>query len=510
MRSDIMTSIHLPKASRLFAGNRLPTFGLLTLLPLVCATAAAAQVPECPGDSTVVACVRARIAKVPELRDEARRALVTQVSTTLEELATGPNVSGNTAGSAIFDFIPRFAGALVTEDVTGGLPVVDLRFNAPVGSGERGVRFTLQGGATLHQATVFTPLADSVAAHPGAELGAQLKDGDDASVFLAANVEGQHVGRALAPHASVVRGFEMEHMEKRTPKADSLLLARFDSIGRELTPQALDPSKRLLPECAPQFTTFKRDSLQVGCLLPAVRSLIESDLNRALPAPTTTAEEDSALAVFARLVNNQPQVNTYVEYRTREDVVGPKEWGARGRIEFGLTSVNTLRDWAARNDTTCRGGITMTCLQTYMRRPRVRHALARSLRMWVAGEVVRRVGYELEVSNGAVHVDLEPSTYFSVAGGIGSYLGEITRSEDRLDIQARYAVPHNDPLRYRRAIVSAFYTLELNGETAGVIGVTWANPSEFRNHRERRLHVDLGLTYKFNPNESDEDDESEM
>jgi hypothetical protein len=152
----------------------------------------------------------------------------------------------------------------------------------------------------------------------------------------------------------------------------------------------------------------------------------------------------------------------------------------------------------------------MTCLQTYMRRPRVRHALARSLRMWVAGEVVRRVGYELEVSNGAVHVDLEPSTYFSVAGGIGSYLGEITRSEDRLDIQARYAVPHNDPLRYRRAIVSAFYTLELNGETAGVIGVTWANPSEFRNHRERRLHVDLGLTYKFNPNESDEDDESEM
>lgn len=470
---------------------------------LLCARPGAAQEPVCGDGQTLRECVSTQITQFGQRRGTVRNSLVTGVASALEELAAGPNVGANTAGSAIHDFIPRFSGALVTEDVTGGLPVVDVRFNAPLGSDSASLRFTLQGGATFHQATAFTPLMDSVAEEERGGLGGDLKDGDDASVFVAGNLESRSWGRSLAPHRGMIRQLAAELVTSAAMLDTTALHRRFSEIGAALTPASLDASRRFLPECAGQFTGFDSRTLPMVCLNQDARRTIESALSQALPAKTSIQEkaENEAFGILARLINNQPQFNADVEYRTREDVVGPTEWTGRARLEFGFTNVNSLR-------ASCPGGdtITVRCLQDYTDRRGVRRALARNLRMWVAGEAIRRSEYGIALPGTTRRLEMEPAMYYSVLAGAGGYLGEITRSVDRLDVQARYAFPHDDPFRQSRAIVSAFYTLKLGGETGGVVGVTWTSRPEFRGHDERRVHVDLGLTYKVNPHEEQDEE----
>lgn len=458
----------------------------------------------------------------------------------LQRKAAGPNVSEDLAQSAIRDFLPRFAGTLLTSDPTEDLHAVDFRFNAPVGRSGRG-RLTLQGGVTLHQAELYAPLVDSVPesirAASRERLQKELEDGDDATAFVTINLESRSIGRDFANQQDLVDRLAIAIADSARSRIGDPpnAINDFGAFSPKLgLPASIDPARRLDPVCMNVTVNPPRprsgSRLPVSCLTPAVRAELETLLT---PVAQQTARmeltmgsllSNSGFDRISELVNNQPQVNFSAEYRSRLEMVGPNEFAGRARVEMGFANMNGLRRHCVREimaDTALHSAliqrdsanrdepVNLACLRSYTQLPSTRSRLARSDRLWFAGEVRYRPEYDVSLPEDSVDFTLGSGVGFGVSGGYGRYLGSADaddKDRDRIDLHVSYDFADGEDLRQSRLLAGVFYTLRISGNASGVVGLTWANKPEFVEGADRQLGANLGLSYKFNRGKEDGQD----
>lgn len=479
---------------------------LLASLPLA---PAAAQTPVCQDDQTLDACFAARV----NAAAQALRADLRPTRQALAEKTTGANVDDELAASAIRDFLPRFAGALLTPASTDDLPAVDLRFNTPLARGRRGAGLSGQGGVTIHRAELFSPLIDSIPeglrSDARKRLDDELEDGDDFTAFVALNVESASLGRSFAPHADLLNGLATAlvaplgaRFAASEDEQDSWLMSFTGGLRK---PADLNPDH---PECEFITPDTDRGLWPVRCLSPARRDTFETWL-RAVALREAAAQvlaesrlRDAGYDRLASLVNNQPQVIVQGAYRSRVGVVGPNEWSGMLRWERGFANMNGLRR-ALRRDTAGReirtGADSLTAFRGYL--DRNARTLARGDRVFVEAEVRHRPRYRFALAEDSARIDLDAATGFGARVGYGAYVGSVNRQDgrDRIDLHVSYDwASDDDALRQSRWLAGAFYTVKIAGGASGVVGLAWSDRPEFVGGADRRLHANLGLTYKFN------------
>jgi hypothetical protein len=485
-----------------------------------------AQQPLCSNTELVSACFTRLVAAAKNVQPPQADAPARDAEDELQKKATGPNVAENLARSAIRDFLPRFAGTLLSSDPSSDLSALDLRFNAPTGSGgRRRFGFTLQGGLTLHSAELFAPLVDSIPASirdvSKKRLQDELEDGDDATAFTSLNVESRRLGRnfrnqqALVDHVAAAIAAEADRITKHEQQVK--MQAFLDFSRRLGQMESIDPARlddaRCVDVTRNPVVPLQAGRIQVGCLTSDLRSDLESllgPLSHAQAARVLTMERvlgENGFDRLADLVNNQPQLNVSVEYRTRVRTVGPDEWAGKIRFETGFANMNGLRRHCPGADPPAPGRVgvevdgLLRCLREYTRAPGVTRSLARSDRLWFEGEVRFRPSYHAVLEDDSVDFTLGPATGFGVSGGYGRYLGSATGrkdSRDRIDLHLSYDYSDGEVFRHSRFLAGASFTLKVSGNVSGVMGLAWSNRPEFVDGADRRLHANLGLSYKFN------------
>lgn len=480
---------------------------LLLAAPL---TAQASRV--CEGTETIGRCfdrlggtlpaAETDTAQTTQARSDIREALLKKL--------TGLSLPASGAESAVRDFLPRFAAALLLPGLTESPGAFGGRLNLPLHDGVLfDLGMTLQPEVVFHRAEVFARALDSVPEAARAGVRERLEGGlgefDDVSLGGALNLENRRIGRSFAPHRETVDALARSIVGARFDGRRQRLLDDFQNFVATLDASTIDPARQDARECANLTDT---DALRVDCLRPASRDALERAL---APAARSTADARAAAVAemertgftrLADLVNNQPQFNVGVTYRSRSEVVGPSEWKAQARFELGFANMNGLRRLCRGADGP--GSVTADCLARYLRHDGVRRSLNRGDRAWTAVELNHRPRYSLALADDGVALALGTATTLGVSGGYGAYFGRVEDGDgrDRLDVQARYDFTRDDALRQDRLVATAFYTLRLSDQSAALLGVTWANRPEFvGDDVTRKLRANLGVTYKLHRKE---------
>lgn len=432
----------------------------------------------------------------------------------LREKTTGPSLpSVAEAASAIQDFLPKLAAALITPAAGEGPQALGLKANLPFNDG---ILFnwgmTAQLGATFHDPQPFAPLVDSIPAglRDGARerLAAGLEPYDDVGLRAALNLENRRLGRSLRSHQDVVRSLAREVLQplasgRRADRRASTITEFVIAVRTLVDSAAVLDARRRAPECSLE----DRSNVRLDCLAPATRAQVDArirQIGRVSEAWRAAAVErirESGFSRLAQLVNNQPQLSLAAEGRVRRDVVGPDEWRGRGRFEMGFANMNGLRRHCGAQ------GIRAACLQTYTESPAVRRSLARGDRVWAEVDAARRMAWDVRLPGDSVELSLEEATSFTVAGGYGAYFGNVEDGDnrDRFDLQGRYDLTGDDPLRQDRFVATAFYTRRVSGQASAVLGLTWANRPEFLGEVDRKFGAHLGFSYKLHQQDAEEE-----
>lgn len=511
------------------------------LASLAFAAPAEGQTPVCEDTEMVEGCFERLLKAVTTAGRSQSAASSAEENEELNGKATGPNLNENLAQSAIRDFLPRFAGSFITSDPTKDLRAVDFRFNTPMGRNGSGPRLTLQGGVTVHAAELYAPLVDSI---PGSireasrdRLEKELEDGDDATGFITLNPESRRVGRDFANHQQTVDALAATIRDSALvrigpPPAAVGAFGPFSLVlGDTLS---IRPDRRTDPACMVVTEQPKRprSTLPVSCLTDQVRTEMETlftPMTRytgALELTIGMLLTNSGFDRISDLVNNQPQVNVSAEYRSRLGVVGPNEWTGRLRWERGFYNMNGLRTYCrarlntgtaqppagaeptvtASEDTSVAAPapadpVTLACLDGYTTEVATPERMARGDRLWIAAEVRYRPEYDISLPEDSVAFSLDTGVGFGISGGYGRYLGSAEEDEDdrdRIDLHVSYDFADGEDLRQRRILAGVFYTLRINANASGVVGLAWANKPEFVGGADRQLGANFGLSYKFN------------
>jgi hypothetical protein len=449
--------------------------------------AAAQEEPEltCAGTLTVAECFRAMLGEYTEGQGEAVDDEVTRAT-------TGAQAETDAVSTAVRDFLPRVAGALLLPGVDEDRKGLSLRLNRQLGA------VSLQLGADLNDPTLYGALVEgipeSIRAASTERLESQLEDQDDVTLSVALNLEGTEVGRSLGPHRNEVSRLVSDLAD--VPEA--LQADAFATLPRTLIlgfAGARLPEKQSEPACA---ADLRADQVALDCLRPSYADSLRAALsarataNLAIGQRRAAALQAPAFVAIAQLLNNQPQLNGTFTYHHRDDLVGPDEWSFTLRGEMGRYNLNWLRG-------RCGAGLTADCLLREMTPERL-DALAQGARAWFSAEGSLREAYDLALAADSVNLHLDEALELTFKGGYGQYFGRL--SEDgtrrpRVDVEVGYVLQRDDAAHNSRATASLSYTHPFSSTAAGVFGVRWANEAEFLDDVDRNLTATLGVTYKL-------------
>lgn len=451
-------------------------WGLIFCTYLFSPLPAQAQLTQtCPGTVTIGECLK-RLMGENVVKEETVKA------TTGADLASG-NVS-----SAIRDFLPRIAGAVLRpgleEDRTG----LALHFNQHIASA------TAQFGVELNKPGLYAPLLDSVPKSSRDatkdRLEKSLKDQDDLSATVALNWESQRLGRTFAPHRAAFSLLVAE-IAKAGGVNDILALGSMNEL--DVTGKVL-PARRADPACGGDGNAAH---VQLDCYLPAfadsVRSALRTEAEGLLARRELRrgAMANAGLDAISALLNNQPQLNLSASYHYRDNLVGPREVKASLRYESSSRNLNWLGGKCPQ--------LTPECFTPLMRDPETRDAIARAARVWFEGSFVYRPAHDIALPAELVALAEKRSFEANFGLGYGQYFGELAEgtSRPRIDMDGSYRHQLTGDVRTNRAIAKIAYTQPLSDALSGVFGVAWANKPEYLGEVQKAVSATLGLTYKL-------------
>jgi hypothetical protein len=428
----------------------------------------------CPDTVTVGACFRLLLGE-GDVTDATTRA------------TTGAEVASGKAGSAIRDFLPRLAGALLFPGISNDEGALALRFNQRLGAA------TAQVGVELNRPQLYPPILNLATPYAAAgvreRLEPRLDTQDDATATLALNLESTRFGRTFAPHRAAVSALVgvIAQAGGIDDAAGLGALNELDFSGK------LDPARRDAEACS----SANSAQVQLGCYLPAfadsVRDALRAEAGVLLSRRDVrrAAIADAGLDIVSMLLNNQPQLNLTAAYRHRDELAGPDALTASLRYEHGLRNLN----WLHRRCAT----LTAECFNSVVRDARTREAIARAARLWVQTDLAFRPTYDLRLPVESILYRESSSLEVRAAGGYGQYFGRLAEGtrRARLDIDASYLHQVDDDTRNNRLIARVAYTQPVTEGLAAVFGAVWANRPEYVRDVQRNLTATLGVAYKL-------------
>jgi hypothetical protein len=480
---------------------------------------AAQQPMTCASTETVQGCISRVIptGSATPVNSSQEKVAVAQ---RLQAKAAGPDLAAPGAASAIKDFLPLLAGAIIAP-VDGGDPGdLGLKANLPMTGGPVvNWGLTLQLSTVLHRVTLPSIILDSLPASIAAAARPRLEDAakssDDISLRLSPNIENRWLGRSMRPHAGLVDSLLNAVLDSgRTASVKrGSAKARYDAVHEAIEAGLIrhDPAF-LAPNHANDTACWVIDrtdptsrgqqmlgDVKVECLATSRAQELETRLGEWAQATKEWLRSGSEnLATFgfqhlAQLINNQPQLNGSVEYRYRNGVAGANQWTGTARLEMGFANMNGLRH-------ECGPHPSPDCLRQYVKKPGVTRSLTRGDRLWIQGDWSRRNQWHLTIPKDSIRIRLNPAVTYALSAGYGSYFGNPKDGENRnrLDWQAKYDFTRDDPIRRERFVSTLFYTVRLLDQASAVFGVTFANRPEFLGDVDHKIGGNFGLTYKFN------------
>ncbi|MBV9774811.1 MAG: hypothetical protein JO040_12730, partial [Gemmatimonadetes bacterium] len=469
---------------------------------------------SCKPDRTIQQCYERYVTTggrpVADTGQVTTAAVVTGTARRLQAKPTGNDLSAEGPLTAIRDFLPQVAAALLAPTTGGDPSSLGFKANLPLNDGvlfDWGV--TGQLALVAHEAQPFEQLVESIPASlreaARTRLARELEPYDDVSLTGSLNLESRSYGRSLRQHREDISRLATELLEPygtnlspqdRANQKQLNFRMRLDALVRAGSANVIAPGRAGAPECV---TGVGVGEVRFDCFTPAIQDSIEtaiSSIAGSTMRDLQMAEQrirSSGFLHLAQLVNNQPQINANWEYRTRRDVVGPDEWMGTVRYEMGFANMNGLRHH-------CGQDIRARCLATYVRNRGVKGSLARADRVWAQVDFTRRSAWHVRLPEDSVDLALGTATALALSGGYGAYFGNAEDGEnrDRMDVKAKYDFTRDDPIRQNRLVATLFYTRRLSDQSSALIGFTWANRPEFLGDVDRKLRANLGLTYKIN------------
>jgi hypothetical protein len=375
--------------------------GLAIALTFTAAPASSQAGEVCPPAATLNQCFTGYL----QAQSQAAVAELTAKAT------TGPQVTLPAAESAIRDFLPRLAGALIAPGLEEDREALSLRLNQALGP------VTGQFGVELYKPALHGPLADTLGNDAGT-VQDRLEDVDDVGFSAAFNLESRTLGRRFGPHRNELS----VALQELLPEPDALAEEAFNAI-EELVPLmvgAIPAEQRANEACGASNVANRPLSCFRATFADSLRYALERGglALRALREQRRAALEDLGIAGFAQLLGNQPQLNFTVGYRMRADVVGPDEWTGTARFEWGFHDLNWLRR-------RCGGGLTATCITTHLNSRRTRDAISRGDRVVAEVEVLHRPEHDIHLTSPVLNLREESSTETKGSITYGRYFGDL-------------------------------------------------------------------------------------
>jgi hypothetical protein len=463
---------------------------LAALVLLVFSTAAHGQTSQCGDKETLLDCLNRlndqavagakKAADSENVKMESDKKLERDRKE-IARKATSESAPG--AADSLRDVLPLFFGALGLGNTSQEGDTLTLRFNPEFlqlgPSNPLGVK-TLIYKPTLFEA-MNKALPEGIRAEREATLKDKLGDFDDTELVLDWSRQSPRFGRKITEHRQLV-----------------------DDTFQTLFDEALNATQttgaKMLANVIAQLPPGSAAKSMVE-LSPADRQLVESALSAFVAELTARTQElqrrteDSRFFDLADLVNNQPQLLASVNYRRRNDLVGPSQSSAKVSYEMGMANVNGLRSFCAGQK---KAVSDPTCLSDYL--AQFGKTLQDSPRLAISAQYSRDSAYHFALPDDHFSFELNRLQKWVASLSVGRYLrsNEQGTQTTRIDLQADYENVSGDAKRQpSRLVATATFSQKMSDDTSASFSIVYANRPEFLGAVDKALSARVGLKYKI-------------
>lgn len=443
---------------------------------------------QCIRTDTPVKCWQRFNPPIPEVAAAATQQTVAAANTGVTSAATTPTAS------ALQDFLSILSASLQSSSLTAKGNTLTFDWN-PHFATDQPVKFeavfaqpTLSSAATTAfgtNATGLTTAKDS------------LTNTDDITASITYSPANTNFGRSIDPHRAFFDQLVSTAFTDAAAQADDALIVGLQGAG---------VTSLSFPKKIEEITT---DVAQQQALIAKIEAAAKAQQQLITFADTLTRS-------YAKLLNNQPQLNLSLQYHERNELVGPSEMIAKATFEYGFRNLNTFfrRHRAscdpavvAQNPTPTAMTQCIDLLQRY----------AGNSGPDDGGDGGRvSVSVEYRAAD-AVHVDLtQYAVKYDVDSG-RSLVGTVTggwivaprenRKSGRLDLSVSYEDIRNAAVltgvtpvpadAKDRLIGSVTYTQKITDTLSFPIALVYANHADYLSNVDRKLNAHFGLQYKL-------------
>jgi hypothetical protein len=419
------------------------------------------------------------------------------IASTLSAAVAAMN-TGDTSSSTISDFLPLlrllFDGGGSTTDTPDKIGV---EFNNFLPLGKKNQH---KFSAVMEKSEMFEPLKDALRAasleSQASDLADGIDQGDDLHFIFSYSRANENFGRDPDLPANQVLLSSMLHkVSQETIQSDATKAmlkasnARNEFIDDKRLDEFLkDADGNELPMSAiPEKHRARYIELTSAFILAASRSKNELAANL----------KDANFYQVLDLINNQPQLVGSVEYRARDEVVGPDEFKAVVSYESGGPNIKALRRYSKDH---CATEMDVRCLAAYLDDPEVREELANgSVRYKLSLEYSELQQMDFTLANTAFNFLAEPVKHLTASAAMGFYYGKqlVGRKRARFDATASYEDFSDDPLRQDRGVAKLTVTYPISEGFFLSLGAVYATKPEFRGDADEEISARAGFTYKI-------------
>ena len=468
------------------------------LLAMLLAWPQAGRAQECAGTLTVGQCFSQLVDGDSKTEEPpaAARATQREVAQQTAKATTGPQLAGGDVSTAVRDFLPRLAAALVTPGLAEDGEALSLKLN------QRLAGLSMQLGLEVRRPELYPALLQSIpeAVREDAQsrLEKRLEDYQDFTVGVAFNAEDLHFGRSYRPHLRELSEVVGE-LAPPLSSGDAAAVDALTELFADISSKWFAPGKAGTPGCnsAGSPTNWRLD-----CFPAEVQAAVTETLRSGADALAEQRVRRRAALnavqfnLLPQLLNNQPQLNGTVSYRYRDDLAGPDEITGTFRYEKGFRNLNWLR-------ATCGGAIDAACFRNTLAAPRLPDQLARGQRLWGQVDFSYQTEYDIVIPRDSVNLDQDRAMQLRGSLGYGQYFGRLSEGtrRPRVDLDLSYAYQVEGSVRNDRAVAKVAYTHPVSDQFAAVLGLAWANKPEYLGDDARRFGAALGVTYKLVKND---------
>jgi len=454
---------------------------------------------KCIEGETVDDCF-ARIEKA--VIPSATEAAVTKV---MAEANTGVPTLTSPLGSAVADFLSRFAASADSSMLSRGNDG-SLTLDMNLGAEKYMTGRPLKVEAVFHAPVLNPKVKVGLPGNLVQDNEKSLNELDDVSLSLTYSPQNRSIGRTLSPHRALFQ--LLVRSVPSNPDAQKLL-DLLESLQSRFKDQNGNPLAEVPAFGSPQMGDQRADVERA--VIAAAKEQV------ALDASDKATLKANGVDDFRKLLDEQPQAYASVVQRSRNELIGPNERSFKLTYE---TSGFSLRNFYSAAASTCNESQlastqtnpesqqAVTCLdawKAFVKDEKTQRALTMSGRFSFSVEYSGVDANKVEIALPS------PAAPFKLAtGSTESLIGSLTYGqvlvaaaegirEGRIDLKASYENVTGAKNRDNRFVISAVYSQKLTDTMSLPFGIVYANHEKDPAFKDtnRQLSMHFGLVFKL-------------